>query len=409
MLHINRLFVYLLGGMLLLSAAGIAQDWPQWRGANRDGIVTGFIAPQAWPGALTQQWKVKVGAGDASPLLVGDKIYVFANQADQEITLCLNAADGALLWQDKYTAPPMTAPASRHPGPRATPAVADGKVVTLGASGTVSCLDAATGKLLWRKDEFPNVVPMFYTAMSPLLVDGLAIAQLGGKGNGGIIAFDLTSGEVKWRWLLEGPEYASPALLTVVGSKQIVTLTEKSLVGVSVADGKLLWSIPFAPHARAYNAATPIIVGQTVIYSGATRGTHALKIEKQGDIFTTTALWDNPDVGVQFNTPVLKDGLLYGLSDHGNLFCIDAKTGKTAWLDAAKTDAGGFCSVLVVDGAVLALPSSGVLIAFKPDAKAYSELARLKVAETATYACPIIAGNRIFVKDADSLTLWVLK
>jgi outer membrane protein assembly factor BamB len=154
---------------------------------------------------------------------------------------------------------------------------------------------------------------------------------------------------------------------------------------------------------------TPIIDGQTVYYSGATRGTHALKIAKQGDLFNTTELWSNPDVSVQFNTPILKDGHIYGLSDQGFLFCLNAQSGNTNWLDTNKTDSGGFCALLDVGSVLLALPGNGQLIAFKPDEKAYTELARIKVADTATYAIPIISGNRIFVKDQDSLTLWLLK
>jgi hypothetical protein len=108
----------------------------------------------------------------------------------------------------------------------------------------LSCLDAATGKLVWRKDPFPKIVPQFFTAMSPIIIDGMVIAHLGGKGNGAVISYDLTTGNQKWQWAGEGPEYASPALLTVEGTKQIVTLAEKSVVGIAVADGKLLWQLP---------------------------------------------------------------------------------------------------------------------------------------------------------------------
>jgi len=133
--------------------------------------------------------------------------------------------------------------------------VADGKVFTIGVGGVLSCLNAATGKLVWRKDPFPKVVPRFFTSMSPIIVDGMVIAHLGGQGNGAIIAYDLATGSEKWRWAGESPEYASPALLTVGSTKQIVTLAERNIVGVGVADGKLLWQLPFAPPRRAYNAA----------------------------------------------------------------------------------------------------------------------------------------------------------
>jgi outer membrane protein assembly factor BamB len=395
----------------ILAAATFAhaQDWPQWRGAHRDGKVTGFTAPTTWPKELAQKWKVAVGSGDATPALVDGKLYVFARQGEDEVTLCLNAEDGKELWKDKVAAQAVTGPAGRHPGPRSSPAVADGKVVTLGVDGLVSCLEAAGGKVVWRKDEFRKTVPRFFTSSSPLVVDGLVIAHLGGQGNGALIAFDLASGEPRWRWAGEAPEYASPVILTAEGVKQIVTLTEKSLVGIGAADGKLLWKLPFVPQGRSYNAATPIVDGPTVIYAGSGRGTRAVKIEKQGDGFAARELWSNPDVAPQFNTPVLKDGLLFGFSDRNTLFCIDARTGKTAWTDATPHGRGGFAALLDAGPVLLALPSTSELIAFKPGDKECATLARIKVAETPAYAHPVVAGNRIFMKDQESLAMWTLE
>ncbi len=396
--------------LILISASCVfAQDWPQWRGANRDGKVTGFVVPEEWPTELTQKWKVTVGAGDATPALVGGKLYVFARQGENEVTLCLNADDGSELWRDEYAAQAVTGAPARHPGPRSSPAVTDGKVFTIGVGGVLSCLDAATGKVAWRKDPFPKVVPMFFTAMSPMIVDGMCIAHLGGAGNGAIIAYDLNTGDEKWRWTGEGPEYASPVLLTVDDTKQIVTLAEKGVVGVGVADGKLLWQIPFAPVQRAYNAATPIVDGQTVIFIGASRGARTAKIEKQGDGFVAKELWSNEEVDVQFNTPVLKEGLLFGLTSRDNLFCLNAQTGQTAWIDTAKSGKGGFAAILDAGSIMLALPSNSELIAFAPSDKEYTELARIKVAEAATYAHPVIAGNRIYVRDEQTLAMWMIE
>jgi len=396
--------------LILISATYIfAQDWPQWRGVNRDGKVLGFKAPETWPKELTLKWKITVGAGDATPALVNDKLYVFTRQGEEEVTLCLNANNGKELWRDKYTAQAVTGAASRHPGPRSSPAVANGKIVTLGVGGVLSCLNATTGKLEWRKDPFPGVIPKFFTAMSPMIVDGKCIAHLGGAGNGAIIAYELNTGQEKWRWADEGPEYASPVLLTIEGTQQIVTLTEKSVVGVSVTDGKLLWQLPFVPQQRAYNAATPIIDGQTVIFTGAARGTKAVKIEKQGKSFTTKELWSNAEVEVQFNTPILKEGLLFGFSNLGNFFCLNAQTGQTAWIDSVRQARGGFAAILDVGSAILALPSNSELIAFKPVDKEYTELIRIKIADTPTYAHPVIAGNRIYMKDQETLMMWTIE
>jgi outer membrane protein assembly factor BamB len=340
--------------------------------------------------------------------LVGDRLYVFSRQGDDEVTRCLDAATGKELWQNKYAAEAVTGPSARHPGPRSSPAVGEGKIVTLGVGGVLSCLDAATGNEVWRKDEFPKVVPKYYTGMSPIIVDGMAIAHLGGPGNGAIMAFDLASGSLKWKWDGEGPAYASPVLTTVAGVKQVVTMTEKSIVGVALADGKLLWQVPFPVQGMAYNAATPIVDGDTVIYTGQNRGTRAVKIEKDGDGFGAKELWSNREVGVQFNTPVLKDGLLFGLSDKGTFFCLDAKTGKADWTDAAKRG-GNFAAILDAGSVILALPSTSELTAFKPSDKEYAELARIKVADTPTYAHPVIAGNRILVRDQDTVALWTME
>jgi outer membrane protein assembly factor BamB len=350
-----------------------------------------------------------VGAGIATPALVGSKLYVFTRQGDEEVTLCLNAGNGNEIWMDKYRAQAVTGAARRHPGPRSSPTVVKEKVLTMGVGGVLSCLDAATGQVVWRKDPFPKVVPRFFTSFSPIVVDGMVIAHLGGQGNAAIIAYDLATGNEKWRWADEGPDYGSPAVLTVAGTKQIVSPTEKSIVGIAVADGKLLWQIPSVPPRRAYNAATPIVDGQTVIYAAKGRGTKAIKIGKQGNAFITKELWSNPELGTQYNTPVLKDGLLFGLSDGGNLFCINAQNGQTAWTDETQRDRGGFTSIVDAGSCLLALPSSSELIVYKPSKNQYQELAKIKVADTPTYAHPVIAGNRIFIKDQDSIALLTIR
>lgn len=397
-------------GVILLSTLGLAaQDWPQWRGANRDAKVADFSVPGEWPQTLTPKWKTTVGTGDATPALVGDKLYVFTRQGEEEVTLCLNAATGEEMWKDQYAAQAVTGAAARHPGPRSSLAVAEGKVVTLGVGGVLSCLDAASGKMVWRKDPFPKVTPRFFTSMSPMIVDGKVIAHLGGEGKGALIAYALADGRQKWEWTEEGPAYASPVLMTAGGVKQIVTLTEKSIVGIGLDDGKLLWQVPFVPQGRAYNAATPIVDGQTVIYTGAGRGTFAVKIEKEGDAFAAKELWSNPDIATQYNTPVLRDGLLFGLSSSGNLFCLDAATGKTAWLDDASRDRSGFGAMVDAGAVLMALPGSAELIVFEPAAAAYKEIAKIKVSETPIYSYPVIAGNNLYIKDQDTVALFTIE
>lgn len=391
----------------LLAGRAAAGDWPQWRGANRDGKATGFNAPKDWAKPWTQKWKVTVGPGDASPAVVGDKVYVFARDKDGEVTVCLEAGTGKELWRDKFDVLAASEPMGRHPGPRSSPAVANGKVVTYGVRGNLSCLDAATGKVSWRKDEFPGALPRFFTASSPLISDGLCIAQLGSEEKGGVVAYDLATGDVKWKWADDGSAYSSPVLMTVGGTKMIVALTSKRIVGLGLADGKLLWEAPFAPQNRAYNAATPIVNGDTVIYAGSGRGAKASKIEKTGDGFAAKEVWSNPDNAVQFNTPVLKGGQLYGLSQKGELFCLDAQTGKTLW--TAPLGGRDFGSVVDAGVALMALTPQQELTVFEANDKEFKKLAASKVAGSDTYASPVVVGNGVFVKDQDALTLWVVE
>ena len=167
--------------------------------------------------------------------------------------------------------------------------------------------------------------------------------------------------------------------------------------------------LPFVPQRRAYNAATPIIDGNRIIYTGAGRGSKMIAIEKQGNDFIAREVWSNPDVAVQFNSPVLKEGMLFGLTNMGKLFCLQAQTGKTLWIDSVQLDRGGFAAILDAGEVMLVLPSNPELITFKPDGKAYAELGRIKIAESPTYAHPVIAGNRIYIKDNDSVSLWMTK
>jgi outer membrane protein assembly factor BamB len=430
-----------LGCVLLLSAnRALAQDWPQWRGPHRDGKVTGFKAPPTWPKELTQKWKVKVGEGVSTPALVGDKLYVLSREGRDEVVRCLDAATGNERWHEKYPQGPVTGPAARFPGPRSSPAVADGKVVTLGVSGTLSCFDADSGKLAWQKADFGKTHPSFFTACSPILVDGMCIVQLGSERSGAVVAYALADGDQKWKASVDGTSYSSPVLTSVDGKKMIVAITSGSVMGLDVTDGKPLWKTPFS---AGYNACTPIVDGSTVIYSGGGRGarpaTKAIRIEKNGDGFAAKELWSNPDNGVQFNTPVVKNGLVFGLSNSDIFFCINADSGKTAWTApkgpntrAPGPRAGappgggggrggrrgrggmmggnaGYGSIVDAGAVLLALTPTMELIVFEPAEKKFQELARIKVATSPTFAYPVVSGNRLFVRDRDSVILWTVE
>jgi outer membrane protein assembly factor BamB len=371
---------------------------------NRDSKVTGFKAPTAWPSELSKQWKIKVGTGDATPVLVGKKIYLHTRQEGDEVILCLNAATGKELWEKKYPVAPATGPAAAHPGPRSTPAVANGKIVTFGISGILSCLDAASGKMIWQKENPTNAIPQFYTGMSPLISGGVCIAHVGTKDNGEVLALDLKTGNVKWKWAGDGPAYASPSVMTVEGKKHIIVQTEKNLMALDFATGKLLWQISTPVQQRFYNCVSPYIDGNKIYFTGQGLGTKAIEVTKQGDQFVTKELWSTSEIGAKWNTPVLINGFLYGFTDQRRIYCLNAKTGQTGWID--NTTNSDFATILDCGQVIIGLPSTGNLIVFKPDPKAYTEIAKYKVAETPVYSFPVVAGNMIYVKDAENLTLY---
>ncbi|MHB1422291.1 MAG: PQQ-like beta-propeller repeat protein [Gemmataceae bacterium] len=399
----------LVGVGLLLNVSSLpAQDWPQWLGPNRDAKATGFQAPKAWPKELTRKWKITVGEGVATPALVGDKLYVFSRQEGNEILRCLDAASGKELWQDKYASGGAAGPARGFSGPRSSPIVTDGKIVTLGVRSVLSCYDAATGKKLWRKEEVQNNWPQFFTSSSPIVVDGQCIVELGTKNNGAIVAYDIATGAEKWKWTGDGSAYASPELVTVEGVKMLVAEMDKSIVGVRAADGKLLWQTPFAVSGRGYNASTPMVDKQTLLYSGSNRGTTAVKLEKQGDGLVAKDLWKNAEISIQFNTPVNYDNLIFGLSDKDQLFCLNASDGTTAWTAPLK-GSRGYGSIVAAGPVLFALNPSAQLVVFEPSDKGFKQLASYKVASGDTYAYPVVAGNRVYIKDKDSITLWTIE
>jgi outer membrane protein assembly factor BamB len=381
-----------------------SQDWPQFRGINRDCVVTGFTAPRAWPSELTQVWKVSVGTGDATPVLVGKKIFLHTRQGGDEVIQCLDASTGKELWKNSYAVTAVTGPAASHPGPRSTPAVANGKIVTFGVSGIVSCLDANTGKVIWRKENPANDVPQFFTGMSPLVIDGLCIVHVGKKDNGTLLVLDLTTGNEKWKWAGDGPAYASPSIMMIDGKKHVIVQTEKNLLSFDLADGKINWQIATPFQQRFYNSSSPCINNQTIYYTGQGSGMKAVKIEKQDDQYTVKELWDNPATGAKWNTPVLKNGFLYGFTDTKKAYCINAADGQTVWTDTNPTS--DFATLVDCGSLLIGMPSTGPLLVLKPDNKAYSEVTRYKVSETAVYSFPVVAGSNIYIKDAENLMMY---
>ena len=390
-----------------LHAQRASNDWPQWRGPNRDGAAPAPTDPGAWPEKLTQKWKVDVGLGYATPLIIGNRIYQFSRQGEREVMSAIDADSGKVLWQTGHNAPfTMHSATTQHgPGPKSTPAFANGRLYSIGMTGIVTAYDAASGKQIWQKPG-SSTVPMFTThAFSPIVDRGLVIFHLGGHNEGALTALDVNTGDVKWTWKGDGPGYGSPILADIGGTRQIITITQGKLVGVDAASGMLLWERPYViPNFT--NSITPVLYGQTLIVSGNGGPTTALSITRKGNEWVTQTVWENADIPLRMSDAVIAGDVLFGMTtrNSGQYFAVDAKTGKTLWTSEGRQ--GNHAAIARAGDLLLSLEDDGELVVARNSKTAFEPLHRYKLSDSATWTQASYSGNRIFVKDVSTLALW---
>ncbi len=209
-----------------------------------------------------------------------------------------------------------------------------GRLFTFGINGVLSCFDAKSGKLHWRKEfskQYPNTSPLYGTAMSPIVANGLCIVHVGGHDKGALTAFDVETGTVKWANAEDGPAYSSPVLATLAGEPQLVTYTQSNVVGISATTGKLLWKMANkVPYD--VNSVSPVVYKDLVIFSIYEKGVGAFRLSRQGARLVPQEVWRNAAYESYMNTPVLAGNRLVGFSykKKGQFFCLDADTGKDA-------------------------------------------------------------------------------
>ena len=404
---VTWLVVVAVSTLVVPVAAG--QEWPQWRGPNRDGAVTSFREPAAWPDALTRHWTVEVGLGYATPLLVGDRIYMYTRQDDDEVMVAIDARDGSIIWRTSYPAPFDMFPATaRHrAGPKSTPAFADGRLFTLGISGIVSAFSVETGRLLWQKPA-PSVQPRYHTAMSPVVDGNLVIFHVGGHNDGALTAFDVETGDIRWSVEGDGPAYGSPMVFELGGTRQVVTFTQAHLVGVAVATGELLWRRPYTTPNDT-TSQTPILYRDTVIETGRTNGITAFRVVRRDDGWTTEDVWHTDEVSLHMSNGVVTDGVLFGLShlNSGQYFGLDLETGQVLWRSDPRQAENA--AIVRAGGTIFSLEDDAELIILRSSRTGFEPVKRYDVAMSETWAQPTISGSRLFVKDISALSLWSLE
>jgi len=395
---------------LTVTVTVTAQEWTQWRGPARDGVVTTKNTPAAWPESLKRTWRVEIGEGYSSPVVSEGRAFVHGRRDPEEIVASINLADGKVIWEQKYQAEfkKNQYAVSMAKGPNATPLIAGNRLFTLGVTGMLNAWDTATGKQLWSKD-FSNAIDtskLFCgTAASPLLVNGRLVVQIGSDIHGGqILALNPATGATEWEWKGLGPGYASPVMIEAGGAQQIVTMTEGSIVGLDGKTGKELWSVEF-PDEWHENITTPLWTGTHLIVSGTRQGTHAYALAQNAGKWQATEAWKNPEIAMYMSSPVFGDGLIYGHSSKrkGQFFAIDAKTGAVRWTTEGRE--GEHASLLLTPQHVVFLTNGADLIVAKRGTPAFTVERRYEVAEASTFAMPVLLGSNILVRDATSLML----
>ena len=395
-------------GTLVMSAR--ADDWPQFLGPHRDGVSseTG-VKPWGRDGPKVV-WSRDVGPGYAGPAVAGERLMLFHRVGDEEVVECLDAGSGKPLWKAGY--PTVFADDfGKGNGPRATPTIAAGKVVTFGADGWLHAFELESGKKLWGRDAIKeyNVPDSFFgVGSSPLVLEDRVLVNVGGR-NAGIVAFALDSGKELWKATSDGASYASPTLATIDGVTHAVFFTRQGVVLVDPKSGAVRFQTLWRPRIDAsVNAATPLILGDTAFFSTSyDTGALLLKLRKDG----ADKLWDSDELMTNhYNTPIHRDGHLYGF--HGrqearpSFRCVELKSQKISW-DRPRF---GCASMILAGDKLILLTETGDLLLVEATPAVYRELARANVFTALPCRAQIaLANGRLYARDQKKLTAFEMK
>jgi outer membrane protein assembly factor BamB len=375
-------------------------------------VLTEQQSPAMWPGELKKGWSVDVGEGYSSPVAHEGRLFVHSRRDPEEIVTAIAIATGQTAWTQKYPAPVEKNPYAKQmaKGPYSTPLVVNGRVYTLGTTGILSAWNMSSGALLWRKDFSQKIstAKLFCgTAMSPLHTTAGIVVHVGDDAGGSMVAFDPATGKERWTSAVKGPGYSSPLEITVSGTPQIVTMTTRSVIGVETASGKVLWEFPFDDEWNE-NIVTPIATSTGVIVSGVRQGTRRLAIVKAADTWSVKEAWHTPDVAMYMSSPVLVADTLFGLSSKrkGQFVAVDPDSGKLRWATEGRNASSA--SVVAAGRHLLFLTTDSQLVVAPIDPAKFEEVRRYTVAESPTYAHPIVLRDRVIVRDASHVTVWLL-
>jgi outer membrane protein assembly factor BamB len=391
---------------LLVAAA----DWPQFLGPNRNAASAEAGLLQTWSkDGPPVVWQKDVGAGFSGPVVAGERLIVFHRLGNDEVVGCMDAAKGDEIWKTSYRTE-YRDDFGMDDGPRSTPLVARNRVFTLGAEGTLQCLDLENGRRLWLrslKADYSMPKGFFGVATSPLLEGNTLLINVGGK-DAGIVAFDQETGAEIWRSTNQGASYSSPVAANIGGTRVAIFLTREGIVILDPGNGQVRYTKRFRSRMDAsVNAASPVVAGDYILFS-ACYGTGALALRMNKGEFSEA--WQSGTcMSNHYNTSVHDNGYLYGFDgrqeEGAHLRCIELGTGKVQWT----SDRTGCGSIILAEGRLIVLDEHGSLFLFRASPESYQELARADVL-TAPCRGPIaLANGRLYGRDARKLVCWNLK
>lgn len=386
---------------------------PQWRGASRKGVAPAGSFRTDWDKNPPKElWRVSIGGGFGSCSVVGGKLYVQDKQEGKERVVCLDTETGKALWEHTYDVGQIGTGRGYENGPRATPSVAGNMIFTVGGDGKLLALEAngSTVTQKWHHDlllEFGARMPEWGVAGSPLVHGDLVIVQPGGK-DAAVVAFDKTTGAVKWKAGSNPPSYSSPVVAPIGGQDTVFAFMGDALVAVRPTDGKVMDSFKWATDFGG-NIATPIIVDEYVFISSAyNMGCALLRAEKSGADVKLVKVYERRRNGFQNHhaTSVYKDKHLFGThgsQGSGGLKCVDFSTGKEVedWGDVKI----GQASLVLAGDHLILQTANGHVCLVEANPKDYKLIAKTPkvLSGNSNWATPTLVDGRIYLRDEQNV------
>jgi outer membrane protein assembly factor BamB len=424
MLHAARL-IFL--GLFVAAIAPVArgEDWPQWRGTNRDGNwhETGLV--ETFPSSeLKPKWRVEIGAGYCGPTVAHGRAYVMdriTRPQSQERVHCFDEQTGKQLWSHAYACD--YGGVQYEAGPRASVTIDNGRAYALGATGRLHVFDAASGKVAWQKDldeQYKIAMPVWGIAASPLIFENLVILHIGGE-RACVVALNKETGDEAWRALADRAQYSAPILVQQAGQPVVICWTGDSVAGIAAPSGKVLWRHPWKPRNMPIGVATPVVEGNRVFFTSFYDGSLLLKLDPNQP--TAEELWHrigrdekNTDaLHSIISTPVFDGGYIYGVDSYGELRCLDAATGERVWEDRTAVPTARWSTIHFVKNGdrYWLFNERGELIIAKLSPQGYQEISRAKLLEPTLdqlrqrggvcWSHPAFANRHVFARNDKEL------